>query len=222
MLGGYTDVGKIYQDANYNGTLTTTADTSLIALDASTTLIITGLVISNSSATDKTVTIKINGKRFMAGVIVPAYNSIIQKLDMPLAPGSTITGSASASSVIDYHIWGTKEIAETSSVSYVDIEPIICNNIKIPNVTLTATDWVNDATLGFYKYVVNSSLIESYHTAIVKVAPANLSDSYTKGLLYDQSLVADTSITIYCKTKPTVNYTVDIFLITAASPAVAQ
>ena len=84
-----------------------TSNTTLYTVPSSTTAIVTNIVIDNTSASEQTVTINLNGVALISAAPVAASASAFFDLKQTLATTQTITGSASATSVT-FHISGVE------------------------------------------------------------------------------------------------------------------
>lgn len=84
-----------------------TSSTTLYTVPASTTTVITDIVVANTSATSGTFTISLNGTVFANTVTVGGNDSTIIQVKQPLTATQTITGLASATS-INFHIGGVE------------------------------------------------------------------------------------------------------------------
>lgn len=93
--------------ALFRGAATTTTTTTLYTTPASTTTIVTQIAVVNTSASDQTATIFLNGIDILAAAAVPANTTYVLDLKQPLTATQTIQGGASATSV-DLHVSGVE------------------------------------------------------------------------------------------------------------------
>ena len=84
-----------------------TSNTTLYTTPSATTAIVTNIVIDNTSASEQTVTINLNGTALISSAPVAANASAFFDLKQTLAATQTISGSASATSV-NFHISGVE------------------------------------------------------------------------------------------------------------------
>jgi hypothetical protein len=84
-----------------------TSNTTLYTVPSSTTAIVTNIVIDNTSASEQTVTINLNGVALISAAPVAANASVFFDLKQTLTATQTITGSAAATSV-NFHISGVE------------------------------------------------------------------------------------------------------------------
>jgi hypothetical protein len=83
----------------------TTGSTTLYTVPASTTTIVTSILVVNTSATPQTYTLNLDGVSIATTVPVPANDSILIEPKQVLIATDTISGLASATSV-NFHISG--------------------------------------------------------------------------------------------------------------------
>lgn len=93
--------------ALFRGAATTNTATTLYTTPASTTTIVTQIVVCNTSASGQTATVFLNGVDIMNAAAVPGNTTLVLDLKQPLTATQTITGGASATSV-DLHIAGVE------------------------------------------------------------------------------------------------------------------
>jgi hypothetical protein len=95
--------------ALFRGNATTNTGTTLYTVPASTTAIVTSIVISNNSASAQTATLFFDSVAVITAVALAANTS--QVIDMKQVLGTTkiITGGASATSV-SFHISGVESV----------------------------------------------------------------------------------------------------------------
>jgi len=95
--------------ALFRGNATTNTATTLYTVPASTTAIVTSIVISNNSASTQTATLFFDSVAVVTAVSLSANTS--QVIDMKQVLGTTkiITGGASATSV-SFHISGVESV----------------------------------------------------------------------------------------------------------------
>jgi hypothetical protein len=88
-------------------TAAATSSTTLYTVPASTTAIVTNIVVDNTSASAQTFTINLDGVALLSAAPIAANASAFFDLKQTLATTKTITGSASATSVT-FHISGVE------------------------------------------------------------------------------------------------------------------
>lgn len=93
--------------ALFRGAATTTVGTVLYTVPASTTTIVTNIVVSNTSATSQTFTIALGGSSFAPTITVGGNDSTVIDIKQPLTAAQTITGGASVTTVF-FHIAGVE------------------------------------------------------------------------------------------------------------------
>ena len=93
--------------ALYRGAATTNTATTLYTVPASTTAVITNIVVTNTSGSIQTYTLALDGISIATTVNIAANDSIIIDMKQVLATTKTITGGASATSV-NFHISGVE------------------------------------------------------------------------------------------------------------------
>ena len=84
-----------------------TGSTTLYTVPASTTTVITSIVVDNAGASTRTYTISLNGVQFLSGVSILANATHIYNISQPLTATQTITGNASNAEV-KFHICGVE------------------------------------------------------------------------------------------------------------------
>lgn len=82
-------------------------NTTLYTVPASTTAIVTNIVVDNTSGTAQTFSINLDGIALLSSAAIAANASAFFDLKQALATTKTITGSASATSVT-FHISGVE------------------------------------------------------------------------------------------------------------------
>lgn len=100
-----------YTDKVYSGTLATTETTHTI--DANTTFLMSGIIISNSNAADRYAIVKVDDKRIIPSKVVPTKNSIVVTFEkpIPVATTKTIKLTGEVNTDMDYYIWGVNEVS---------------------------------------------------------------------------------------------------------------
>lgn len=93
--------------ALFRGAATTNTATVLYTVPASTTTVVTSIVVSNTSASAQTFTIAFGGASFAPTITVGGNDSTVIDIKQPLIAAQTITGGASATTVI-FHIAGVE------------------------------------------------------------------------------------------------------------------
>lgn len=91
----------------FRGAATTNTGTTLYTVPASTTTIVTSIVITNTTGSAGTFTLGLGGTNLATAVQVGANDSTVLDLKQVLATTQTITGGASATS-INFHISGVE------------------------------------------------------------------------------------------------------------------
>lgn len=91
----------------FRGAATTTVGTTLYTVPASTTTVVTSIVITNTAGAAGTFTLGLNGTNLATTVPVGAYDSTVLDLKQVLNATQTITGGASAVT-INFHISGVE------------------------------------------------------------------------------------------------------------------
>ena len=93
--------------ALFRGAATTSTGTTLYTVPASTTAVVTNIVITNTAGTAGTFTLALDGVSIATTVPISANDSTVIDLKQVLATTKTITGGASATS-INIHISGVE------------------------------------------------------------------------------------------------------------------
>jgi hypothetical protein len=93
--------------ALFRGAATTTVGTTLYTVPASTTAVVSNIVVSNTAATAGTFTIALNGTALATTVALAANSIATFDIKQVLATTNTITGGASATT-INFHISGVE------------------------------------------------------------------------------------------------------------------
>ena len=93
--------------ALFRGAATTTVSTVLYTVPASTTTVVTSIIVTNTTGTAGTFTIGLGGTTLATLVTVGAYDSTVIDIKQPLTAAQTITGGASATT-INFHIAGVE------------------------------------------------------------------------------------------------------------------
>lgn len=88
--------------------LLTGSSATLYTVPASTTTVITNIVLSNTTGSAVTATIALDGVILVPGVSISANNSFYVDLRQALATTKTITGYASSASAVACHISGAE------------------------------------------------------------------------------------------------------------------
>lgn len=91
----------------FRGAATTNTGTTLYTVPASTTTIVTSIVITNTAASAGTFTLALGGTNLATTVSVGANDSTVLDLKQVLTATQTITGGASATT-INFHISGVE------------------------------------------------------------------------------------------------------------------
>jgi hypothetical protein len=91
----------------FRGAATTTVGTTLYTVPASTTTVVTNIVVTNTAGSSGTFTFGLGGTNFATTVTVGAYDSTVIDIKQVLIATQTITGGASATS-INFHISGVE------------------------------------------------------------------------------------------------------------------
>jgi hypothetical protein len=84
-----------------------TSSTTLYTVPASTTTVITDILVANTSASAQTFTLTLDGVSIATTAAVPANDSVSLSLKQVLATTKVIAGLASATSV-NFHISGVE------------------------------------------------------------------------------------------------------------------
>jgi 2-methylisocitrate lyase-like PEP mutase family enzyme len=91
----------------FRGAASTSTGTTLYTVPASTTTIVTSIVITNTAASAGTFTLALGGTNLATTVSVGANDSTVLDLKQVLTATQTITGGASATT-INFHISGVE------------------------------------------------------------------------------------------------------------------
>lgn len=91
----------------FRGAATTTVGTTLYTVPASTTTVVTSIVITNTAGTAGTFTLGLGGTNLATTVTVGGYDSTVLDLKQVLTTTQIITGGASATT-INFHIAGVE------------------------------------------------------------------------------------------------------------------
>ena len=95
--------------ALFRGNATTNTATTLYTVPASTTAIVTSIVISNNSASAQTATLFFDSVAVVTAVALGANTSQVIDMKQVLTTTKIITGGASATSV-SFHISGVESV----------------------------------------------------------------------------------------------------------------
>jgi hypothetical protein len=93
--------------ALFRGAATTSTGTTLYTVPASTTTVVTDIVVTNTAGASGTFTMALAGTSIATTVTVGAFDSTVIPLKQVLATTNTITGGASATT-INFHISGVE------------------------------------------------------------------------------------------------------------------
>jgi hypothetical protein len=93
--------------ALFRGAATTTVGTTLYTVPASTTTVVTDIVVTNTTATAGSFTIALDDVSIATTVTVGALDSTVISIKQVLATAKTIKGGASATT-INFHISGVE------------------------------------------------------------------------------------------------------------------
>ena len=91
----------------FRGAASTNTGTVLYTVPASTTAVITSIVVSNTSASAGTFTLAMNGVALATAIAVGGNDSTVIDIKQSLLTTQTITGGASATT-INFHISGVE------------------------------------------------------------------------------------------------------------------
>lgn len=83
----------------------TTGTTTLYTVPASTAVIVTSILVANTSSVDQTYTMSLGGVSIATTVPIPPNESIVIEPKQVIVATNTIAGSASATTV-NFHISG--------------------------------------------------------------------------------------------------------------------
>ena len=93
--------------ALFRGAATTTVGTTLYTVPASTSTVVTSIVVTNTAGSAGTFTLALNGTALATTVAIAANSIAVFDLKQVLAATNTITGGASATT-INFHISGVE------------------------------------------------------------------------------------------------------------------
>jgi hypothetical protein len=93
--------------ALFRGAATTTVGTTLYTVPASTSTVVTSIVVTNTAGSAGTFTLALNGTALATTVAIAANSIAVFDLKQVLATTNTITGGASATT-INFHISGVE------------------------------------------------------------------------------------------------------------------
>jgi len=93
--------------ALFRGAATTTVGTTLYTVPASTTAVVSNIVVTNTAGSAGTYTLGLAGTSLATTVAIPANAIVTIDLKQVLATTNTITGGASATT-INFHISGVE------------------------------------------------------------------------------------------------------------------
>jgi hypothetical protein len=93
----------------FDGELTALGAT-LYTVPASTTIIITEIIVANKTGADVVATIAVGNTKIVPAKPIPANDSLVIKTHTNLTSGKTIVGSAGADTSIDCHISGIEVV----------------------------------------------------------------------------------------------------------------
>lgn len=91
----------------FRGAATTTVGTTLYTVPASTTTVVTNIIVTNTAGSAGTFTLGLNGTNLATTVAIAANDSKVLDIKQVLTSTQTITGGASATS-INFHISGVE------------------------------------------------------------------------------------------------------------------
>ncbi len=91
----------------FRGAATTDVSTLLYTVPASTTAVVTSIVVTNTAGTISNFTLGIGGVNLATTVNISPLDSVVIDLKQALVAAETITGGASATSV-NFHISGVE------------------------------------------------------------------------------------------------------------------
>ena len=89
------------------GAATTNTATTLYTVPASTTAVVTNIVVANTAASSGTFTLALDSVALFSAVTIAANSSAVVDLKQNLTTGKLITGGASATT-ISFHISGVE------------------------------------------------------------------------------------------------------------------
>jgi hypothetical protein len=93
--------------ALFRGAATTSTGTTLYTVPASTTTVVTSIIVTNTSASAGTFTLALAGTNLGTAIAVGGNDSTVIDLKQTLVATNTITGGASATT-INFHISGVE------------------------------------------------------------------------------------------------------------------
>jgi hypothetical protein len=93
--------------ALFRGAATTSTGTTLYTVPASTTAVVTNIIVTNTAGASGTFTLGLNGTNLATAVYVAANDSTVLDIKQTLTTTQTITGGASATT-INFHISGVE------------------------------------------------------------------------------------------------------------------
>jgi hypothetical protein len=93
--------------ALFRGAATTSTGTTLYTVPASTTTVVTSIIVTNTSASAGTFTMALGGTNFGTLIAVGGNDSTVIDIKQVLTATQTITGGASATT-INFHISGVE------------------------------------------------------------------------------------------------------------------
>lgn len=93
--------------ALYRGAATTNTATTLYTVPASTTAVITNIVVTNTSSSLQSYTLSLDGVSIATSVAISASDSVVIDMKQVLGATKIIAGGASATSV-NFHISGVE------------------------------------------------------------------------------------------------------------------
>lgn len=93
--------------ALYRGAATTNTATTLYTVPASTTAVITNIVVTNTSSSLQSYTLSLDGVSIATTVAISASDSVVIDMKQVLGATKIIAGGASATSV-NFHISGVE------------------------------------------------------------------------------------------------------------------
>ena len=93
----------------FRGAATTSTGTTLYTVPASTTTIVSSIVITNTAGSAGTFTLALNGIALATTVAIAANSIATFDIKQPLVATNTITGGASATT-INFHIGGVQVV----------------------------------------------------------------------------------------------------------------
>ena len=91
------------------GTLTATLTTTLYTVTDPADVVVTNIVLCNTSASSVTVTMDLDAVAVISGTTIPAYSTVAFDMKLPIITSGSnilIRGGAGTASVVTYHIAG--------------------------------------------------------------------------------------------------------------------